>query len=76
MQIAIHVSQNIIFKAFADDYMWLQLIMHIQKSSTLQNTEMINPGSPSTRLLPCFLPPTSPTFHTTISRTVVKNIFF
>lgn len=36
MQIVIHVPQNIIFKAFADDYMWLQLNMHIQKTSTAE----------------------------------------
>lgn len=65
------MSRNVIFKAFAEDYMWLQLMMHIQKTSTLQNIEMINPGSPGTRLLPCFLPTLPLHNH---QRTAVKNV--
>lgn len=76
MQIAIHGSQNLIFKAFADDDTWLQLFMHIQKNSTLQNIGMLNPTCPSTRLLPCFLPATSPAVHTINNSTEVKNVFF
>lgn len=73
MQIAIHVSQNLIFKAFADDNTWLQLFMHIQRPQ--QNTGMINPTCPSTRLPPCFSPATSPAVHIVINSTEVNNGF-
>lgn len=69
MQITIHVSQNLTFKASADDNIWLRLLIYIQKTSTLQNSGMINPLCPSTRLRPCFLPATSPAVHTIISST-------
>lgn len=75
MQIIIPVSRNIIFKAFADKDTWFQLLMHIWKTSTLQNIRMINLVRPSARLLPHSLPTTSLTFHTTISSTPVKNIY-